>query len=369
MTAHDPLALASNRRTSTFERRVARSLAAHLDAGEAIVVACSGGPDSLATLVATARSRPRGTVTAAHFDHRLRPSAEIARERAIVASAAAALGARFTAGRAPRIPGDHSEAAAREARYRWLARACRDAGAAACVTGHTRDDQAETVLLRLARGTGLRGAAGMERRAPWPVPVRTALSVVRPLLDVARTEVEAYLAAVGLEAARDPSNDTLEYARNRMRQRVLPELRALNAQAAAHLAAFADRARDDDDALEAWAALVLAEIGRVHDDTVSLDRGAILALPLAVAGRVVRIAAALLGVAVERAGVEAALHAARAGGRHAALGEGLEAARQGAWLVLGRSPLISSKSSVHPLALTDPSATILKLPRTGSQNT
>ena len=369
MTAHDLPMLASNRRTSAFERRFARALAVHLEPSEPVVVACSGGPDSLATLVATARSRPPGTVTAAHFDHRLRPAAEVARERAIVATIAAATGTLFSSGRASRVPVDRGEAAAREARYRWLARACRAAGATVCITGHTRDDQAETVLLRLVRGTGLGGAAGMERVAPWPLPGRSSPRLLRPLLDVARTEVESYLDALRIEAARDPSNDTLDYARNRVRQRVIPELCALNPRASAHVAAFADRARDDDAALEAWAAAALTEIGRTNGETLYLDRDAVLALPPAIGGRVVRLAAERLGVTVERAAVEAALHAARAGGRRAALGGGVEAGRQGGWLVVGRSPLISPKSSVHPLALTDRGATILRLPRTGSQNT
>src|SRR5690606_37986891 len=141
------------RRTGAFERRVARALAelgCSTAGGGGVLVAVSGGADSTATLVAVTRALGAERATAAHFDHRLRSPAEAANDRAAVEAVAAGLGVAVTTGRAPRRPTDHSEAAAREARYRWLARACREAGVTACVTGHTLDDQAETVLLRLA---------------------------------------------------------------------------------------------------------------------------------------------------------------------------------------------------------------------------
>ena len=349
MTVLEPIALASNRRTGAFERRVARALAPRVVSGSPLVVACSGGPDSLATLVAVARTRPAADVIAAHFDHRLRPPREVARERGLVQSVATALGAGFLAGRAARLPHDRGESAARAARYRWLARACATAGAAACVTGHTLDDQAETVLLRLVRGTGVGGAAGMAVDSAWPVALRGVCSsrLLRPLLGISRSDVEQYLDALGLLAAADPSNATLDYARNRIRQRVLPELRVLNPRAVEQIAAFAERARADDAALEEWAgrALVAIEQPAIAQPEapvveageargVALDRRALLGLPLAVATRVVRLAASGLGAALERGQAEAALHAARGRGRRAALGGGIEAWRDGERLVL-----------------------------------
>ena len=339
MAPIEPIHLATNRRTAAFERRVARALAphlAHIEAGTPIVVACSGGPDSLATLVAVARGAGRHVI-AAHFDHRHRAASEIAGERALVEAVAAAAGARFAAGRATRTPTDRSESFAREARYRWLARACATAGAPVCVTGHTLDDQAETVLLRLVRGTGLGGVAGMAARSDWPVAARgvRAPMLVRPLLGIARADVEAYLDALGLEAARDPSNDTLDYARNRIRQRVLPELAALNPRATEQIAAFAERARADDAALEAWAAQVIATIAEPFAHGVPLPRRALLDLPRAVATRVVRLAAAQLGLTLDGDRIDAVLHAARARGRRAALGGGIAAWRDGERLILG----------------------------------
>ncbi|MGE3856908.1 MAG: tRNA lysidine(34) synthetase TilS [Dehalococcoidia bacterium] len=351
MTSPAVPSLATNRRTGAFERRVARALAAHVDAAEPLLVACSGGPDSLATFVAAARVRPSGTVTAAHFDHRLRPADEVARERAIVQSVCDALGIRLVAGRAARRPADRSEAAAREARYRWLARACGDLHAATCATGHTLDDQAETVLLRLARGTGLRGAGGMEGRSEWPVPVRGRRPVlVRPLLDVPRADIEAYLDALGVCAAHDPSNDTLDYARNRVRARVLPELRAVNPRAAHQIAAFAAGAREDDLALDAWAVAAFTQLQNAEqpdgESEVRLDRAGLLALPTAVARRVVRQAATRLGLTLERDQVAAALHAAGARDRRAALGRGVEAVREGDTLALRRVAQISGNLPV-----------------------
>ncbi len=341
-------ALPSARATAAFERRIAAALASHVSSDAPLVVACSGGPDSLATLVAVARTRLPGLVTAAHFDHRLRPAAEVAAERAIVETTCVAVGAAFAAGRASRPPTDRGEAAARESRYRWLAAACGRAGAPACVTGHTLDDQAETVLLRLTRGTGLGGAAGMAPSGSWPVtPARgvRAPHLLRPLLAITRAEVEAYLAALGLTPARDPSNATPDYARNRVRLEVVPALRSVNPRAAHQIAAFADRARGDDDALSAWAARAFAKIAECTPDSVCLDRRALLELPDAVASRVVRIAAGTLGATVDRATAHAALHAARAGGRRAALGQGLEALREGNALVLRPEPEREAKVS------------------------
>ncbi|MDO9444972.1 MAG: tRNA lysidine(34) synthetase TilS [Dehalococcoidia bacterium] len=296
------------RLTGVFERRAARALAL-LPTDARVVVACSGGPDSTAALVAVTRSLGAGRVTAACFDHRLRPPAEVAGERAIVEQVAAALGVPVRLGRAATRPADGSEAAAREARYRWLARACADAGAVVCLTGHTLDDQAETVLLRLARGSGAEGLAGMAAEATWPVvPPRgvRAPRLFRPLLDHTRLEVEAYLRALGIQAAEDPSNASMEYARNRVRREVMPALRALNPRAAESIAAFASRQREDDEALtaiaEAWLA---AHPPQTTPGAVGLDRLALRSAAPAVAARVVRLTAARRGVRVEAAHVTA----------------------------------------------------------------
>ena len=309
MAERDPSGLARNRATGAFERRVARALAALQPPRTPLVVACSGGPDSMAALVAVARARAgEGPVLAACFDHGLRPEEETRADRAAVAALAAHLSVRCVAGsaRAEAAGALRSEAAGRAARYGWLARVTREAGASACVTGHTLDDQAETVLLRLTRGAGLAGAAGMAASAPWPVPhdavgAGPALRVLRPLLERRRSEVEAYLEALGLERLglaprRDPSNEALTFDRNRIRHRVLPELRKLNPRVDELLAGFAARARSDDEALEAWAEREAERLVRVEACTARIQRRALRALPEAVATRLLRGAAAAVGL-------------------------------------------------------------------------
>jgi len=280
--------LPRNRRTGAFERRVGVVLDASLGDDEHVLVACSGGPDSVAALIATVRCRPAGTVSAGCFDHQLRPASETEDDVRFVAGLATRLGICFSSGApAAALAGD--EGSAREARYRWLSEACEARGASVCVTGHTQDDQAETVLLRLTRGSGLRGAAGMRVRSPWPVE-RTSgepLAVVRPLLGISRAEVEGYLEVLEVAPRLDPTNELVTYARNRVRRRVMPELEELNEGARRHLAAFAERAQLDGDALEAWAAREFAEHGTVEPREVRLDRAALRQLSPAITTRVV----------------------------------------------------------------------------------
>ncbi|MGH9151678.1 MAG: tRNA lysidine(34) synthetase TilS, partial [Acidimicrobiales bacterium] len=172
-------------------------------AGSALACAVSGGPDSLALLVlATAAGCD---VTAHHVDHGLRPGS--AAEAGVVADAAARLGARFVAHRVTVAPGPNLEARARQAR-----RAALPAGAA---TGHTADDQAETVVVNLLRGAGVDGLAGM-RAGPR-----------KPLLALRRAETEAVCARAGLVPVRDPSNADPAFVRNRVRAEVLPLLAAV----------------------------------------------------------------------------------------------------------------------------------------------
>ncbi|RLT26732.1 MAG: tRNA(Ile)-lysidine synthetase, partial [Chloroflexi bacterium] len=151
--------------TGAFERRVASALDRLVPQPECVIVACSGGPDSTAALVAIARSGQ--PLVVAHFDHRMRSDAESKADRAAVATLATQFAVPLLAGRGSGHA--RSEDDARTERYRWLASAAVESGVTACVTGHTLDDQAETVLLRLTRGASLTGAAGMAESAPWPI--------------------------------------------------------------------------------------------------------------------------------------------------------------------------------------------------------
>ena len=339
---------ARTRATGAFERRVGRALGAAAGDPAPLIVACSGGPDSSAALAAVARARRAaggGETIAATFDHGLRPPAETRADREAVEALAARFGLRCVAG-APPAPIAPSEAAAREARYRWLGGAARGLGARACATGHTLDDQAETVLLRLTRGAGLAGAAGMAADAAWPVAPPAdgnggAPRLLRPLLELRRSGVRGYLEALGLEALgwrprRDPGNETLAYARNRVRRAVLPGLRRLNPRAEEALAGFARRARRDDAALAAWAEAETRRIARIGDAEARIGRRALRALPEAVALRVLRTAAAGAGLPIGAARAEALLRAAGRGGARVALPGG-GARTDGAELRIERS--------------------------------
>lgn len=290
---------------------MAAALHAHVGADKPVVVACSGGPDSSAAAVAVARVH-RGPVTLAHFDHGLQGREAAAAECAAVERLSAVLGAAVVHGHA-RGRLATGEAGARTARYRWLASACRSAGAATCVVAHTLDDQAETVLLHLTRGSGPDGAGGMLACAPWPVPSRYGASrhLVRPLLGLRRAEVASYIAALGIAAMHDPTNDAVTFARNRVRHRVLPELRAINPRAEEALAHFAALAAADAAALDRWADHELRRARREaappDEDAVLLDRAVLRALPEAVAGRVLRRAVAGAGLTLGGAQTAAAL--------------------------------------------------------------
>lgn len=322
--------LPSNRATGAFERRVARVLDALVPTDQPLLVACSGGADSTATVVAVSRARRDGdgAVIAANFDHGLRPAAESELDREAVQSVADRIDRSVLFGAADGSGGPSGtdggpEAAARASRYRWLASACAEAGASFAVTGHTLDDQAETVLLRLTRGAGLTGASAMRPLAPWPVACEGASpQVVRPLLELRRGEVRAYVDALGLEAVEDPTNDLVSFDRNRIRHRVLPELRAVNANAEAALARFANLARDDDEALEVWARREAEQLVRVGAGTAAIDRKGLLALPRAVASRVLRQAAGRVGLNLAASQVGELAHIARRRGARLSLAGG-----------------------------------------------
>jgi tRNA(Ile)-lysidine synthase len=219
-----------------------------------LVAAVSGGADSLALLVlAVATGRP---VTAFHVDHGLRPDS--AADGELVRQVAARLGAACEVVSVDIAPGPNLEARARHARAHALP--------AAAMTGHTADDQAETVLLNLLRGSGLDGLAAMR---PGPN---------HPLLALRRTETAALCAACGLAPVQDPTNDDLHHLRNRVRHQLLPDLAAAAGRDLVPvLTRQADLLRDEAALLDGLAAAI--------DPT---DARALAAAPVALARRAVR---------------------------------------------------------------------------------
>jgi tRNA(Ile)-lysidine synthase len=233
--------------------------------GTPVVVGCSGGADSLALLVLACE---RGLdVDAVYVDHGLRGGSE--HEVETVASAAMRFGARFGVERTRVGRGPNLEARARDVRYEALERFRRRVSADAILVGHTRDDQAETVLLQMLRGAALPGLAGMARRRGV---------IVRPLLGVRRCETRELCARLGLAPVHDPMNDELRHRRVWLRREIIPSLeRGADRDLVEVLARQADVLRDDDWVLDELAA------GHAPDDVATLR-----ALPAAVARRVVR---------------------------------------------------------------------------------
>jgi len=259
-----------------------RALAAALDApgaperGAHLLVAVSGGPDSTALLAGLAELRARYglRLTAAHVDHALR--AESADEADAVAARCARLGVPFARRRVAIGQGAGLEARARRTRYRALRAMAAEAGAGWIVTGHTLDDQAETILLHLLRGAGRRGLAGMAR-------VRGRL--FRPLLGATRADVRRFLAERDVGFAIDRSNADLAHARNRVRRLLLPLLEAeFNPRLRQALGEAAVRFADEDALLDSLARTrldVLAE----HDG-LAVD---VASEPPALARRIIRL--------------------------------------------------------------------------------
>ena len=263
--------------------RLERIVVAALDAdgaparGEHLLVAVSGGPDSTALLAALAGVAPaRGlALTAATVDHGLR-GAEGAADAARAASLAASLGVACVVRTVAVAGDDGAEGNARRARHAALAAIADDVGASRIVFGHTADDQAETVLLRLARGAGRRGLGGMRA-------VRGRL--FRPLLGATRADVRRFLAVRGLPFAVDRTNADLRHRRNRVRRLVLPFLAAeLNPRIDRTLVELAARLRDEDAVL---AGLAKAAARRLVDgDTLAVG---VAGEPRAIGRRVVRV--------------------------------------------------------------------------------
>lgn len=242
------------------------------------VVAVSGGPDSMALLHALLELHNRLGISlhVATFDHQLR-GADGAQDVTFVRQIGAAWGVPVTAGSADvgATAADQRlsvEAAARQARYDFLERVARQVGATVVATAHTADDQAETVLMHILRGAGLAGLRGMQVAAP--LPGAPDLTLVRPLLDVTRAEVEAYCDEHALNPRFDATNGLPVYLRNRLRLQIMPLLRQINPQVARQLRQLADTSAVDADYIEEAFTAELKSVATVNADfvTLPLDR-------------------------------------------------------------------------------------------------
>jgi tRNA(Ile)-lysidine synthetase-like protein len=273
-----------------------------------VLVAVSGGADSTCLLHAMVRARRLlgiRRLIAFHFDHRLRPDA--GKDAAYARRQAERLGVAFILRRAASAPepGESVESWARVARYAAMAEVREEVEAATAATGHTVDDQAETVLLALVRGGGLEALAGIR-------PVRDGL--VRPLLDVTREQTAAFCRSLGLRPRKDPHNEDPSYLRVAIRSQAVPALEhAVGRDVTVTLARTAALLRRDGELLTELAERAAATVVSAGPEAVRVDAAALLALPPAIAGRVVRAALLEAGIVPELPHIEAIV--ALAGGR------------------------------------------------------
>ena len=282
-----------------FPQKIQHAIIRHalLPTHGVVVVACSGGADSLALFFALhalcgkpTSAFPAITLHVAHLDHGLRDTAG-AHDAAFVREICAASHTPCTLGLV--TPAEQAEwqgsleASARTARYRFLREVAQAVGADRIALGHTLDDQAETVLMHFIRGSGVDGLAGMAHRAG---------DLIRPLLGTRHTETLAYCRAMGHEPRVDATNDDLRFTRNRVRQELLPLLATYQAQIIPTLARNAEVIAQDVAYLQtmteqAWADVVL----KATDQEITLSRPKLRGLPPAMRQRVLRRAIVQVG--------------------------------------------------------------------------
>jgi tRNA(Ile)-lysidine synthase len=278
-------------------RRVARHLerSGLITSDDVVCVALSGGLDSvvLLHLLRFPLRRQVGPLSAAHLDHAMRPDSDA--DARWVAGLCRAWEVPLTSHRAAVPP--RSEADARRIRYAFLEGAAPTG--ALILTGHHADDQAETVLFRLSRGSGLGGLRGIAPRRG---------RVVRPLLPFGRHELAGYAADVGLAFRTDPTNLELDYARNRIRHRVLPELERARPGAARELATLAAHARREEQAWDQVLERLAGEVVIEEDSTsFTLARAGLRSYHPQLRARLLRHLLRRYGPAPGRAGTQAAL--------------------------------------------------------------
>jgi tRNA(Ile)-lysidine synthase len=313
---------------------VQRSIRTHamLARGTRVLVAVSGGPDSTGLLLVLARlHRKLGIeLVAAHINHRLRGAAADLDE-ACAAENAAALGIAFARAELPAelAEGGNLEGRARTLRYAALHRLAAEHGCAAIATGHTLDDQAETVIMRLIRGSSGRGLGAIQPRR--------ADGVVRPLIDCRRAAVEAVVRGEGLPYRIDQSNRDHRFLRTQVRERVLPLLSELNPSIARACANLAAASRAERVAITAWANAQLA----VGAAAGRLDVGWLRRVPAPVRSLLVRRWLVAAGVArrsltARHAHAVLQLALTSRGGGIAQLPCGWQVRRTGAYLTVAR---------------------------------
>ncbi|MDR2606118.1 MAG: tRNA lysidine(34) synthetase TilS [Oscillospiraceae bacterium] len=272
-------------------KKVERCMERHrmLSGEKLIYVAVSGGADSMCLLDLMLRLAPNFgfTVTVLHFNHKLRGAASDADEQ-FVRTYCGGRGISLIAGSSG-APLKRGENAAREARYTFFAQYAESVAVA-----HTADDNAETMLMRLARGSGVSGLAGIS-----PVALRGGLKIIRPIICLTRAEVLAYLEHNGIPHIEDESNGDTRFTRNRVRADIVPILREINPKTAEHALALAEDLRSYDDYITRQAETFLTSEGFTADNP-RFGRKAFGELHPALASKVLTLAANAMGIGLYR---------------------------------------------------------------------
>ncbi len=260
--------------------------------GAKLIVAFSGGPDSSALLAGLSELRERRdfTLVAVHVNHKIRPGPSD-RDQLAAQRTAELLGVEFTTFSVDVPAGANKknisvESAARQSRYEVLSRISCQYSAHGVVTGHTRDDQAETVLLHAGRGAGLKGIAGMRSRSVLKIPDSDVeVTVLRPMLGISKAECAKYCELNGIRPVADESNASREYTRNRIRLDVLPLLDEAIPGSSAALARLAENTADDL-AIVDWAVDHSLALAGAVETPGRYTRANILSLPRSLIARV-----------------------------------------------------------------------------------
>jgi tRNA(Ile)-lysidine synthetase-like protein len=305
-----------------------------------ICVALSGGRDSVALLAAAVTALGPARVIAHHVRHGLRDDAP---DASLCEAVCARLGVplrvtAFSPNALRALPGDGPQDRARRARYAALTAAAQAHGAAALLTAHHRDDAIETSLIRWLRGAGIEGVAGI--RAASVLPNTTPpLWLVRPLLDVTRDELEAFLRALSLPWADDPSNATDAYLRNRLRHHVLPPLADASPNGSlSGMARTLSLLRNDADALSSLCDALIARAGHWTPEPAWYGLLSLLGPPAVTAQVIRRVSRQLCpGHSPSSLAVDEALSRLSSAGRAPWRDGAVEIGREGQWLVL-RAP-------------------------------
>ena len=283
---------------TALERQVSGAIRrASFPDGARLVVACSGGPDSTALLRSLYRLRDRFSLSlhVAHLNHDFR-GAEADHDAAFVQLLADRQGLPCSIDKQDPIAYQRErgvssfEQAAREMRYSFLASVAESVGAVAIALGHTADDQAETVMLHLLRGTGLHGLRGMSELADWPWPEpRPGPLLFRPLLGIGKAEAAGYCRELGQTYRQDSGNYMWRFTRNRVRRDLMPRLaRDYNPRVREALFRLSRVATEQVDYIDQQLAGFWEEMAEESDEAVSLDVNALAALHPALQRRALR---------------------------------------------------------------------------------